>query len=276
MKLIQTLVASALLAALGTSALARGEVPKAEAESRSTLKKAWDKLEVSVSSWAYGPSLTQGGARTPMADGSPGGEVVMTNQFSISFKDLTVGGLQPTLVPTVGVQLLGGLGLRLQNPSLGLAGTLLETADFSWWARFETVLPLTGASWDAGLITSPQMVHVAAYRIPSTRFTARLVAVPSFSVFASGATSSSVYLSPQALFKWNDKFWSVGLLEAYWARGKTSGFFEFKPDLPTNAGLGFRYFFTKDFWVQPFFNFYPERPSLDTSHVAFFLGGQLK
>lgn len=271
---LHSLVAAALL----VIAHSAGANTPPTATLESTLPKSrWEQMELAVNGWLYGPAIGNWNTRAPNIQGQAAIPMAMTTQLTLSVP--LFGRFKAAVTPTFTMQPFEGSTLQLQNPSFGVQGDVVESkgGPFSYWARYEVVVPVTAATRAAGQRLVPQAVNVLSYQPTGTNWQFRLVAVPSATIFDDGSWGMNAYFSPQIHYLVNDRFRVVALLEKYMIRRKDAHVFDFRDSQPSNMGLGVRYTLWRDgLWFQPFLNFYPFGPiNGNTVHLSFFFGGRV-
>ena len=240
-------------------------------------KSRWERMELGVNGWFYGPAIGNWDTRAPNIQGQAAIPMAMTTQFTLSVP--LVGRFQAAVTPAFTMQPFEGSTFQLQNPSVGVQGDVIESkgGPFSYWARYEVVVPVTAATRAAGQVIVPQAVNVLSYQPTGSNWQFRLVAVPSATFFDDGTWGMNAYFSPQVHYIFSDRFRVVALLEKYMIRRKDAHVFDFRDSQPSNMGLGVRYTLWHDgLWFQPFLNFDPFGTiSANTMHLSFFFGGRL-
>lgn len=145
----------------------------------SVTKRRWERSELWVNRWFYGPSLGNPRRRAPKAQGDAAIPMALTTQLTLAVP--LFGRVQAAATPAFTLQPFEGSALQLQNPSFGLQTDIVESkgGPFSYWARYEVVTPVTESSRAAGQRLVPQAVNVVTYQPSGSGWIFRLVAVPS-------------------------------------------------------------------------------------------------
>lgn len=243
-----------------------------------TRPSAWNELKVDLFGWTHSSGLGNFDGRRPKADGTAGGPVEIVNQIAVSYP--TNLGLRFVVVPQFAIRPLaldaGQSRVYLQDPSVGLTGTLVEKGPFSWWTRMEGVLPASDASQTAGKVIQPQMINSFTYKLGSTGLKLEWVVIPSVSFYSNGQADSYLFMSPRVYYSVSDAFQFLALSELGFKTDKGKPLFALQQDGHSSLGLGFQYS-AGGFFARPFLETYPfgtvdER----TLHVGMMFGGSLK
>jgi hypothetical protein len=242
-------------------------------------KNIFKDIQIGVFGWSYGPAIgnfDQG--TTPNVQGPQQASSNATTQIAISAP--VNDQWRAVVIPTFTVEPFAETNRgRLQNPTLGIQGTVYTNGGFSYWTRFEAAVPASEASYRDGLVAGPQTVQVLSYRGEGSAWGFQHVVVPGTSFFKNGETSGFLYMSPMISYHINDD-WRITLLsEHFWGRERgtnVSRLIETQPDM---IGLGFRKTWTlsanQNLFIQPYVNSFPDRLSVDNAHIAFLFGGRL-
>jgi hypothetical protein len=229
-------------------------------------------VKLDLYGWGYSNSFSEWNGRVPKADGTSGDPIQIVTQLIAHTH--AFGPLDFTVIPQFILQPGEGQRFQLLNPTLGFQGTLVEVGGFSYWARFETAVPLLEKSRQEGMVVGPQIINSLGYKIPGTRLQAELVLIPSLSVKTAG-TTSSLFVSPRLYYNINDSFWLVGISQ-FGFESKV-GVLNLGSSGPVSIGAGMRYTANqgRGLWVQPFANFYAAEKAATTAHLGVQFGGPL-
>ncbi len=222
--------------------------------------------------WTYSNAFAKWDGRTPKSDGLGSSPIQIVTQLTAHTP--AFGGFDFEITPQFAFQPLEGERFQLLDPTAGFQGVVAEAGDFSYWARFETALPLLEKSRLAGMVTSPQAINVFGYKIAGTPLKAELVLIPSVN-FKNSGTSGFLYVSPRLYYSLSDSFWIISVVQLGYESQK--GMFNYQAAGPASVGLGMRYLSGggKGLWVQPFANFYANDTAATTAHLGVNFGGPL-
>ncbi len=214
-------------------------------------------------SWTYSPPFSDLSSRS----------VQVTNQLTV--RTPLVGPFDFEVTPQFVLQPFEGQRFQLLDPSAGIEGTLLESAYFKYWARYEVLLPVTSASREVGMLVAPQAVQSIETPIAGTRLKVEAWLIPT--LFLGGTPKLAFYLSPRLNYALSDAVSLIALAEVTWETTRGRDLFHLTKAADWNLGLGFKYAFGSGsgFWIHPFWNFSPEKTIASSSHLAVFFGGPL-
>lgn len=267
--------ALSLLFALVFTVSAWSAVPEGSVEETISPAPAAPRLAIDLYGWGYSSAFSNFNGKKVNADATSGGPMDIVTQIIPHYP--AFAGLDFEVTLQFALQPTQGQAINLNNPTVGLQGVLVETGGFSYWARMEAAVPLTQKSRDEGMLFAPQVINTLGYRFEGTKLKLEVVAIPSFTVFNNGTTSTGLYVSPRLYYLVNDSLWLVGLAEGGASADRGTGFFNFHGNGPYNLGVGFRYtsLAGRGLWVQPFFNFNPGGRLVSNGHLGVFFGGPL-
>lgn len=230
---------------------------------------------VDIYSWTYSNPFSQWNGQAASAEGADGGPIQIVNQVTLHAP--AFGPFDFELTPQIVIQPMQGQRFQLLDPSAGIEGTVFEQNGLTYWVRIETLLPLSPASRDDGMILGPQVGHALDYRFPESRWMLSLSFTPTVRFYDDGTNSLQIYLSPRVAYVLSDSLWLVGLAEANWQSERGTSVLRLMKQGEVNMGLGVRYALNgvDGFWLQPFLGFYPAGPIADNAHLGLFFGGSL-
>ncbi len=236
----------------------------------------FSRLGLELYSWTYSNPLSNWNGRAATADGSEGDPVEVWNQLTLSTP--LFGSLHLEVTP----QFVLRLGpsedsrFRLEDPSVGVEGDLIDSEAFTLWARYEVLLPVAAESRESGMLFAPQASQTLEWRIPNTRLRAELTFIPVLKFYADGTKLGAVYLSPRVYYSISDSLDVFSILESNFESPEGEHFLQLKLVDSVSVGAGVRYQSGQEgFWVQPFLNVYPSGRMASNAHLGVFFGGPL-
>ena len=270
-----------LLLLMGLTPWNSAQAQSTSAQSVQQAKKLWyQDLRLGMFGWTYGPAFgqfTSGRGATP--SGKLGGPVTIATLFNLN-APAGFGDYRYTLVePLTWSPFVRGSGtpiVTVDNPAVGIAGTLIETSSFSWWGRYEVSPALTTASQEKGQIAMIRAIKALTYKFgPKQRWSVGSFFVPQVTLLQTG-TTESLYIWPSLNYAANNKItWSI-FVETAWERKQGNDFLNWNNSMTPTLAFAPTVTFKNGLWWQPFLNVYPGgKINMDSAHLGMFFGGRL-
>jgi hypothetical protein len=249
-----------------------GVTPDGEIETDSDVRPA---LRMELYSWAYSSPFLQFNGKSASVGGADDEPVQLINQLTIATP--AFGPMDWEFTPQFIFQPLEGDRFQILDGSVGLEGNLWEGGGWTYWARYEFVLPLSSNSRESGMVLAPQAVQNLSFQFPGTRLRTELSFTPTLSIFDNSETAFSLYLSPRIFYELSPSFSLFTMLEVGFESERGASPWDLTAVEDATLGLGFRYASRsgEGFWVQPFLDFYPAGDVLANAHLGVFFGGPL-
>lgn len=229
---------------------------------------------VTSDSKPIGIELYSWGYSAPFSDPSRSA-IQITNQLTVHTP--AFGPFDFEVTPQFVLQPFEGERFQLLDPSVGLEGTVVESGPFTYWARYEFVLPVSSQSREAGMLFAPQAMQSFEFQVPGTRLKSEFWFIPTLKILNGKDPKLALYLSPRLTYSLTDSFSVIGLAEASLESPNGRSLLHLTQTSPWTMGLGVRYASAagEGLWIHPFWNFSPEGTIASTSHLGLFFGGPL-
>jgi hypothetical protein len=227
---------------------------------------------IDLYSWTYTNPFGEWNGRTATTDGATGEPFQIINQLTLHTP--AFGGFDLEVTPQIVLQPYQGERVRLLEPSVGLEGNFIETSGFTYWARLEVLLPLSGPGKDDGLVAGPQAVQSIEWLVPGSRWRLEVSFTPQVRFYNNGETAMNVYVSPRVFYSFTDAFSVLSIVETSVESPRGLGLVDWKAGaLSVGAGCRYQSGGGEGLWVMPFLNMYPAGPIASNTHLGVFFGG---
>lgn len=256
-----------------TAALVRGaELPHGAIEDTVTSPSG---VGIDLYSWGYFSPLSNWNSKGSSASGATTDPFQIVNQVTLHTP--AFGKFDFEITPQIVLQPYEGERFQLLDPSIGFEGTLIEAGGFTYWARYEALVPVTSDSQEEGMLLGPQAVQGFDYRFPGSRFRAEISTTWGVKLFRGGQAQASIYFSPRLYYSFTDAFSLVSIMESSFESTRGGSLLDLAQDGDLTLGVGVKYATLSGdgLWVQPFLNFYPAGNLASNAHLAVFFGGPL-
>jgi hypothetical protein len=249
-----------------TSALPHGAVEE-------SVLSPTKRFGIDLYSWSYTNPLGEWNGRTATSEGATGEPFQVINQ--ITFHTPAFNQFDFEITPQVVLQPYQGERVRLMDPSVGIEGNFIQTEAFTYWTRFDVLVPVTGPSRDEGMVAGPQVMQSFELQLPGSRWRMEFSLIPQVKIYNDGAVSANMYISPRIFYSLSDAFSLLSILETGLEikRGESFAAVQQVGDLSLGAGFRYRSGAGAGMWVMPFFNVYPSGKIASNAHLGVFFGG---
>ncbi len=233
-------------------------------------------IAIDLFGWSASTAFSNLNGLKASPDGAATSPIDIVSQFTIHTP--AIGAFDFAVTPEIVIQPMQGQRFRANDPMVGLQGVVYSSGGLTYWARYESSVPVSPGSYSEGLITTTQAINVLSYQFPQSRFRLDTVIIPSVKSYTNAQAKAGIYLSPRLFYRVSDSFSFMSIIETGLESKRGSQLYDLYQGGFSSIGAGFRYTSNngKGLWVQPFLNTFPfGRRVAESTHLAVLFGGPL-